>query len=170
MLEVTSDIVTVARPEPTLTVAFALTKGSRPEIVVQKLTELGINRIVPFTADRSIAQWEGTRGAKQIERLRRISRGAAMQSRQVWAPVVEELATYVTVAAFDGAVRAERGSRPISAADKTVLIGPEGGWSGLERETLGEVGLSDHVLRAETAAVVAATLLATQRSRGLTDR
>jgi 16S rRNA (uracil1498-N3)-methyltransferase len=151
-------------------VAFALTKGCKPEIVVQKLTELGIDRIVPFTADRSIAQWEGTRGAKQIERLRRISRAAAMQSRRVWVPVVDELATYVTVAAFDGAVRAERGRMPIAAANKTVLIGPEGGWSDLERETLGEVGLSDHVLRAETAAVAAATLLVTQRTRSLTDR
>ncbi len=168
-LVVAGDVVTVSAPDPQLTVAFALTKGSKPETVVQKLTELGIDKIAPFTADRSVARWEGARGVKQMQRLRRIAREAAMQSRRVWIPEVLDLAPFAAVAALPGAVRAERGERPISARDTTVLIGPEGGWSSSEHETLSEVGLADHVLRAETAAIVAATLMATRRGSGSTD-
>jgi len=46
-------------PTPALTVAFAPTKGERPEWVVQKLTELGVDRIVPMISERSVVRWEG---------------------------------------------------------------------------------------------------------------
>ena len=51
-----------ARAEPALTVAFAPVKGERPEWVVQKLTELGIDRIVPLLSERSVVRWSGARG------------------------------------------------------------------------------------------------------------
>jgi len=76
-------------PTPALTVAFALTKGARPEWTVQKLTELGVDRIVVMTSARSVARWEGGRGARQLERLRAVAREAAMQSRRLWLPEVE---------------------------------------------------------------------------------
>ena len=50
------------RPEPAITVAFAPTKGDRPEWVTQKLTELGVDRIVPLRTVRSVVRWEGERG------------------------------------------------------------------------------------------------------------
>ena len=43
-------------PVPMITIAFALVKGDRPEFVVQKLTELGVDRIVPFVAARSVVR------------------------------------------------------------------------------------------------------------------
>ena len=49
-------------PSPGLTVAFAPAKGDRPEWVVQKLTELGIDRIVPLAAARSVVRWDGRPG------------------------------------------------------------------------------------------------------------
>ena len=52
-----------ARTEPAITVAFAPTKGERPEWVTQKLTELGVDRIVPIQTGRSVVRWEGERGA-----------------------------------------------------------------------------------------------------------
>ena len=55
----------VARLRPELTVAFAPTKGDRPEWVVQKLTELGIDRIVPLRTVRSVVRWEGDRGTRR---------------------------------------------------------------------------------------------------------
>ena len=55
-------VQTEARAEPLLTVAFAPVKGERPEWVVQKLTELGIDRIVPLRTERSVVRWSGARG------------------------------------------------------------------------------------------------------------
>jgi 16S rRNA (uracil1498-N3)-methyltransferase len=46
------------RPVPDIAIAFALTKGEKPELVVQKLTELGVDRIVPFFAERSVVRWD----------------------------------------------------------------------------------------------------------------
>ena len=51
----------VVRP---VAVGFALVKGSKPELVVQKLTELGVDRIVPFTAARSVVRWDPGRGER----------------------------------------------------------------------------------------------------------
>src|SRR4051794_39478019 len=45
-------------PQPEITIAFALVKGQRPEWIVQKLTEIGVDRIVPFLAERSVVQWD----------------------------------------------------------------------------------------------------------------
>src|ERR1700722_5793986 len=64
-------------PLPTLTVAFAPTKGERPEWVVQKLTELGIDRVVPLVSERSVVRWSGARGQGAVARLRRGAREAA---------------------------------------------------------------------------------------------
>ena len=66
---------------PALTVAFAPVKGERPEWVVQKLTELGIDRIVPLVSERSVVRWSGARGKATVERLRRVAREAAAQCR-----------------------------------------------------------------------------------------
>ena len=78
------------RLRPELTVAFAPTKGDRPEWVVQKLTELGVDRIVPLRTARSVVRWEGDRGDRAVERLRRVAREAAAQCRQVWLPEVAD--------------------------------------------------------------------------------
>ncbi len=163
-LEIHGEIVRVERRAPTLTVGFALTKGqSRPELVVQKLTELGIDRVVPFRAERSVTRWDGEREAKRAQRLARIAREAAMQSRRVWLPEIGAATTFADLASQPAAVRAERGGGPLTIAHTTVLIGPEGGWSEGERTRLDEVDLSDHVLRAETAAIAAGVLMVRAR-------
>ena len=69
-LEPSSEVTTVPRPAPALTVAIARTKGDRPEFAVQKLTELGIDRIVVFAAERSIARPDPERLSRQLDRLR----------------------------------------------------------------------------------------------------
>ena len=58
-LEPIGPVTYEAPVEPELGVAFALVKGDRPELVVQKLTELGIDVIVPFVAQRSVVRWDG---------------------------------------------------------------------------------------------------------------
>ena len=120
---------------PVLTVAFALVKGERPELVVQKLTELGVDRIVPFVAERSVVRWDPDKAGRQGERLAAIARSASMQSRRTWLPVVEPVAGFAEVAARPGACGAVEGGDAPSLEWPCVLIGPEGGWGPAERAT-----------------------------------
>lgn len=164
-LEPTSEIHVEPKPTPTLTVGFALVKGSRPELVVQKLTELGIDRIQPFVAERSVVQWDQARIEKNLVRHRRIAREAAMQSHQAWLPTVEPLTTFDALANIAGTVRADfDGEEPIGIQHHCVLVGPEGGFTASERAAVpAAVGISGNVLRAETAAIAAAVLMAAAR-------
>jgi 16S rRNA (uracil1498-N3)-methyltransferase len=158
-LEPAGEIFVVARPEPAIIVGFALIKGSRPELVVQKLTELGVDRIIPFTAARSVVRTDPQRVAKQTARLARVAREAAMQSRRVWLPAIDAPTTFERVAALESAVRCDPGGRAPVVTDTCLLIGPEGGWSSEERQALPDaVTLGQQVLRAETAAIAAAAL------------
>jgi 16S rRNA (uracil1498-N3)-methyltransferase len=165
-----------AQPKPTLTVAFALTKGEHPGMAVQQLTEAGADRVVVMLTDRCVARWEAGGSERQMERLREVARLAAMQSRRCWLPTVEgpiEFSALVAAGAgAGGGEEADRGGRgrialavpdgaPLTLATPTVLIGPEGGWTERELDAVADhVGLGPHVLRAETAALAAGVLLA----------
>jgi 16S rRNA (uracil1498-N3)-methyltransferase len=164
-LEPVGDSHQVPRPAPVLTVAFALVKGERPEWAVQKLTELGIDRIIPFVAARSVVRWEPDRASRQVERLRRVAREAAMQSRRCYLPALEDVASFADVATLPGATLADPAGRVPQPGLATVLVGPEGGWAA-EEEVAGlpRVRLGDHVLRTETAAVAGASLIAALRA------
>ncbi len=164
-LEPAGEVQVDPAPAPPITVAFALVKGERPELVVQKLTELGVDRIVPFLAERSVVRWEPDKAARNLERLRRVALEAAMQSRRTWLPEVAEVAGFDEVRALPGAAGADLdGSHP-SLDRPVLLVGPEGGWSPDERAALpGVVGLGPTVLRAETAAITGAALLCALRS------
>ncbi|MFI5053527.1 MAG: RsmE family RNA methyltransferase, partial [Acidimicrobiia bacterium] len=123
---------------PRLTVAFSLTKGEKPELSVQKLTELGADRIIVVRAARSVVVWDEARGAAAMERLRRVARDAGVQSRRARVPVVDgpvapsELLTHpgLVVAAPDG-VPAHELDVP-QAGEWLVAIGPEGGFDSSE--------------------------------------
>lgn len=164
-LEVTGPRQFQPAPTPPVTIAFALTKGEKPEWVVQKLTEVGVDVIVPFRADRSIARWDDVKAQRQRDRLVTVARQAAMQSRRAWLPLVEPVSDFGAVAARPGAVLADRGGDRPSLERPVVLIGPEGGWSDTERNRgLPTVSLGKNVLRAETAAMAAGLLFCTLRA------
>ena len=151
----------LAPEPPNVGVAFALTKGDKPETVVQKLTELGMRRIVLVRAERSVVRWDDEKSERNRARLVAVARGALGQCRGAWLPEIEFVVSVSALAAHDGVVRADRGGRLVGADDRLIAIGPEGGWAPSERELLPDaVGLPGSVLRAETAAIVAATLLA----------
>jgi len=162
-IEAAGPTTTGARATPSISIAFALTKGDKPELVVQKLTELGVDRIVPFFAERSVVRWDDARAQRNLERLRRVAREAAMQSRRFTLPDLSDIASVASVGA-QGFVRADRGGTPLTLACPSIAIGPEGGWSDDERTSMPEsVGLADTVLRAETAAIAAAAVLGALR-------
>jgi 16S rRNA (uracil1498-N3)-methyltransferase len=153
---------------PALTVAFAPVKGERPEWVVQKLTELGIDRIVPLLSERSVVRWSGPRGKTTVEKLRRVAREAAAQCRRVWLPEITDTVRFAELGSLGGegeVVLAQlSGDRP-SLRQHVVAVGPEGGWSSDELSSgLPTVGFGLSVLRAETAAVTAGALLASLRT------
>lgn len=164
------DVVAVPAPSPRLTVAFALTKGDKPELVVQKLVEVGVDRIVPFVADRSVVRWDDAKAARNVERWRVIARAAAAQAHRPWLAEVDAVRTFAELAAeladAPGAALAHPDA-PSGGGDggdggpghpTSVLVGPEGGWSLAEEAAVARrVGLGPHVLRAETAAIVAAS-------------
>ncbi len=161
--EVDGEISTEPRPEAELTVCFALVKGAKPELVVQKLCELGIDRIVPFVAERSVVRWDDAKADRAVDRLNTVARGAAMQSRRVWLPQVNAVTTFANVAVAPS-VLAEPAGRPPTTADRCVLIGPEGGWSDTERDVpLERVGFGRNVMRAETAAIAVAAIVVALR-------
>jgi 16S rRNA (uracil1498-N3)-methyltransferase len=163
-VEPTGEVVTEARPEPPLTIAVAPPKGDRLEWLVGKCTEVGIDRIVLLEAEHSVVRWPDDRAARQVDRLRRVAAEAASQSRRVWLPEVAGPVSALEV--LSGFAAAEPGGRPLRAGDAAVAIGPEGGWSAKELEVAGDpVSLGPNVLRVETAAVAAAVLMVSMRSK-----
>lgn len=163
--EVVGAVATEPSAVPAVSVAFALVKGGRPELAVQKLTELGVDHVHPFVAARSVVRWEPAKAASGHARLERVAREAAMQSRRATLPVVHPVASFAEVAALAGACRADRAGAPPSLERPLVLVGPEGGWDDDERRVdLPVVALGSGVLRAETAAIAAGVVLTSLRA------
>jgi 16S rRNA (uracil1498-N3)-methyltransferase len=154
------------RPDPPVTIGFAVPKGDRPEWIVQKLTEVGVDRIVPLAAARGVVRWDDAKAARNVERLRKVAREAAMQSRRAWLPVVDDVTTPARLYEAGGgsAALAQPGGAALSLAVPTILVGPEGGWAPEEWAGRRSVGLGPTVLRTETAAVTAGILLTALRA------
>lgn len=159
-----------------LQVAVAVLKGEKLDWVVQKLTELGASRISLLLTERTVVAAGEERWPHRMERYRRISREAAEQSGRVRVPEVDEpcpLAQLLeehthAVSLFldpysDRSMMAHVTPCPEQV---TVFIGPEGGFTGEEAQHAREAGaiparLGPRILRAETAALAAATVVAT---------
>lgn len=180
----TARVVTVEdtpEPEPRVTVVQALPKGDRGELAVEVLTEVGVARIVPWAASRSVAVWKGERAAKSHAKWQSTAQEAAKQSRRAWHPVVDPLTTTSEVAALVGTVDVavvlhEEAGEPIGAlalptdGDLLVVVGPEGGLTDEEVAQLVRSGavavrLGSEVLRTSTAGVAAVAALLSQTAR-----
>lgn len=146
-----------ARVRPAFTLVTAIPKGDRVDWLVQKCTELGVDRIRLVHAERSVVRWDAARAGKQVPRLQRIADEAVRQSRRVFGVVID--APVPAGGALAGCAVAEPGGRRLRPDDSCLAIGPEGGWS--ESELAGssdKVDLGPTILRTETAAVVACAL------------
>lgn len=168
-VEPTGPVESAAADAPAIAVGFALVKGAKPELVVQKLTELGVDRILPFRARRSVVRWDEAKAAKAGARLTAVARAAAMQCHRPWLPVVEEVTDLSAVLTLEGAALAHRSGGPPGLQHRVVLVGPEGGWAPEELAAAAAAGapcvaVGGHVLRAETAAVSVGALLTALRA------
>lgn len=156
---------------PELWLAQALAKGDRDELAVQAATELGVSGVIPWAAERSISRWEGAKAAKGRERWASIVREATKQSIRPRVPVVEAIATTVSLAKLSGRVlvlEPDATTRltevPLDGDRITLIVGPEGGIAPRELETLTVAGatlvrLGVEVLRTSTAGPAALAVL-----------
>jgi 16S rRNA (uracil1498-N3)-methyltransferase len=154
-------------PEPSresplsLTLAIAPPKGDRMSFLVEKLTELGVTRVIPLESERG-------RSRGSLERCRRIAVESCKQSGRSRAPAVDSPRSLASVLEEPGPLLAAHpGACPLAiAASERVLalVGPEGGWSPNELSLFASrgvtlFGLGPRILRTETAAIAVATLL-----------
>jgi 16S rRNA (uracil1498-N3)-methyltransferase len=160
-IRATSELFVVEPPTWSLCVAFAPVKGEKPELIVQKLTELGIDEIIPLAPTaRSVVRWDSAKAEKQTARLQRVANEASMQSRRVWLPVVHPVAKLADLISRTEVAYAEPGGVEITGFHRTIVIGPEGGFAPEELDgSVSRVSLGESVLRAETAAIVAGALM-----------
>jgi 16S rRNA (uracil1498-N3)-methyltransferase len=156
--------------QQTLSVAIAPVKGDRTEWVIEKLVELGIDRIVVLApTDHSVVKWSQEKIPQVLDRYRRIGRAAAMQSRQLFLPQIDgPVALDALAQTSDGEVIAygEPGGSCAIGEVTTLVIGPEGGFSAAEvGRAPATVDLGGSILRADTAAIVGATLMVAHHRR-----
>ncbi|MDP1798234.1 MAG: RsmE family RNA methyltransferase [Planctomycetaceae bacterium] len=169
--EVTLTIQHVERtpvPEAALTIAAAVPKGDRFDWMVEKLTELGVCRLIPLRTARGVVD---PRESK-LDRLRQVVIEACKQSRRAWVMDLAPVTDFSSLLAQPGPLLiADPSGQPFAdiwrmrpaIASMTVAIGPEGGWSDDELKMARDAGtqvvsLGDTILRIETAAVAVAAI------------
>lgn len=162
-----------ARLMPSLTVGLALIKHERFEWALQKLTELGVDRVIPMATERTVLSFRVDRAAQRLARWQRIVTEAAEQSGRVTLPEICPVAEFADVLAESSDARAivlwedEQAidlPRLLDDRPTLLLIGPEGGFSAAEVDLARAMGvetvsLGPLTLRAETAAVAATAMV-----------
>ncbi|MFW5419591.1 16S rRNA (uracil(1498)-N(3))-methyltransferase [Nocardiopsis sp. CNT-189] len=173
-------------PAPRITVVQALPKGDRGELAVEMMTEAGVDRIVPWAAERCVTRWKPERAEKALAKWRAAAREAAKQSRRSRVPEVTAPAGTARVAellggAALGAVLHEEAAERLSAlplpdglsgpgGGAVLVVGPEGGVSPDELSAFDAAGavrvlLGPTVLRTSTAGVAALSVLQSRCGR-----
>lgn len=162
------------RAMPEIWLAQALAKGDRDELAIQASTELGIDRVIPYEASRSISTWKGDKVDKGVARWTKIVTEATKQALRAYVPTVAEPHTTAQLCARAGECQmvvldplaTERLSQFRPGGDQPILlvVGPEGGLSPEELRALEESGatrrkLGESVLRTSSAGPAALAVL-----------
>jgi 16S rRNA (uracil1498-N3)-methyltransferase len=171
----------VPAAEPRIVVAQAIPKGDRGELAVEIMTEVGVDAVVAWQAERCVARWRDDRAGRARARWQAAAREAAKQSRRAWIPGVAGPEATPAIAArvaaaglsvlLDPDAPATLGSLSIPGhGEIVVIVGPEGGVSPAEAVALERAGatparLGPTVLRSSSAGAVAAALLLARSGR-----
>ena len=162
------------RPTTEIWLVQALAKGDRDELALQTCTELGVDRIIPWQAQRSVSQWRGDKVTKGVARWSKIATEASKQALRAWVPRVDTVVSTKDLAQLGGshellvldpdAPEALSSYTPPTGKPVVVIVGPEGGVDPAERELLIEAGatawkLGSTVLRTSSAGPAALALL-----------
>ncbi|WP_020142577.1 16S rRNA (uracil(1498)-N(3))-methyltransferase [Terracoccus sp. 273MFTsu3.1] len=164
-----------AEPSPRLVLVQALAKGDRDEQAVEAATELGVDEVVPWQAERSVVVWRGDRAAKSLAKWAAVVARATKQSRRSRMPVTSPavgLAPLVarvgeaalTLVLHEDATEALASVELPTSGDVLVVVGPEGGITDREIEALTLAGarpvrLGSTILRASSAGPAALAVL-----------
>ncbi|GAA3403712.1 16S rRNA (uracil(1498)-N(3))-methyltransferase [Paenibacillus hodogayensis] len=173
-----------AEPAIRVTIAQSLPKGDKMETIIQKGTEVGAVRFVPFLSERTVVQYDAKKEAKRLERWGKIAKEAAEQAHRNRVPAVDAPRSWKellqSVREADAALfcyEKEQGSMLKEAVQRAIashggadgmnillIVGPEGGFSEREAEEAEAAGcvpvrLGARIMRTETAGVVGLTCL-----------
>ena len=172
--------VVESEPAPRLVLVQALAKGDRGELAVELATEVGVDEVVPWQAERCIVKWDGPRGEKALARWRSTAREAGKQSRRARHPVVTHWASteelLARAATTPTLLLHEEAAAPLASValpadgDLLLVVGPEGGLTGREVSALTEAGavavrLGSSVLRTSTAGAAAVAVVSARTTR-----
>ncbi|WP_248926721.1 16S rRNA (uracil(1498)-N(3))-methyltransferase [Paenibacillus hamazuiensis] len=172
-------------PNVEVWIAQSLPKGDKMETVIQKATEIGAARFVPFVSERTVVQLDAKKEGKRVERWQKIAKEAAEQAHRNRVPAVDSPCDWKALLALAQEMDAawicyekESGSQLKPALRKLLsgesgegarkkimlIVGPEGGFSETEvakAEAAGclPVSLGKRILRTETAAMVGLTCI-----------
>ena len=167
-------------PAPRLVLVQAIAKGDRGELAVELATEVGIDEIIPWSAERCVVKWEGVRGERALSRWRSTAREAGKQSRRARHP---QIATWLDTPALLDRVAGttclllhEGADEPLastvlpSSGEVLLVVGPEGGITDRELAALQGAGgravrLGTSVVRTSTAGAVAAAVVSARTAR-----
>jgi 16S rRNA (uracil1498-N3)-methyltransferase len=174
---------TAGAARPRVLLAFGVSKGGKNDDIVEGGTEVGVTAFLPVLTQRSIVKLDADKRLDRAQRWQRVALAASKQSKRSSIPEVRDPADFaqaltslaaceLILVAWEDASAASQGIRAAIAAagplapDATValVVGPEGGFTAEEVRALAAIGavevtLGDTILRAETAAVVAAALV-----------
>lgn len=166
-------VVETPPSSPAVWLVQALAKGDRDEQAVQQATELGVDGVIPWSAQRSIVKWEGAKVRKGHDRWSAIVREASKQSVRSWVPEVGDLASLSVLVSLARVTRMllldPTAGLALSALepddrDVVLVVGPEGGISPSELSRLEAAGatsmrLGGAILRTSTAGPAAVAVL-----------
>ncbi len=177
-IEILQSYEAIDEPPIDITLAVGLTKGEKMDFVVEKATELGVRTVVPFISVNTVPKLDQERVEKRARRWQTIALSAAKQSGRTRIPVIHRVCLFrdwvkqpaagaLRLLFWEGEEQQTLKAVYESASDARSIIavvGPEGGFSPEEATLAREfgfrtVGLGHRILRAETAAVAALTLV-----------
>ena len=159
-----------------ITIAIGMVKEQKFDLILQKLTELGVKEIIPLAMERSIVKLDGSKINKKLDRWNMICKEASEQSKRNIIPKVKEPMTLKELVKLDYdtklicSVKQKENfinyylQQEEKCAKMLVVIGPEGGISDKEEQFLNDnnfisVSLGNRVLRVETAAIYVASII-----------
>ena len=157
-----------------LTVAVSLVQEQKFDLILQKLTELGVNSIIPLKTERSIVKIDSSKAEKKQNRWETICKEASEQSHRVTIPTIHNIVTMKEllnnkkelnlICSLNDKTKPLEHYLTNDIKNILFVIGPEGGFSPTEEEFLMENGfmatsLGKRVLRVETAAIYVASIV-----------
>ena len=159
-----------------LTVAVALVKEQKLDLILQKLTELGVSRIIPVSMERSIVKLDKERFNKKKVRWESICKEASEQSKRTNIPIIEDIKSIKDLTKEDADLKLVASTKEkekllnyylqsIEDCAKIIMvIGPEGGISDKEEDILvsngyNRVSFGNLIFRVETATIYVASII-----------